>query len=97
MKQEENLPTLEKLGENIRSLNEKVAPKPKAAPQGYSLAMRMGVELISGAAVGGMLGFYIDKWLGTSPVVFILFFFLGSAGGFLTLIRTYNASNSEDK
>lgn len=87
MTEEEKLPSLENLGEDIRRMREHMAPKPKAAPQGIALAFRMGLELISGALVGGGCGYFLDKWLGTSPFLFILCFFLGCAGGFLTLYR----------
>jgi F0F1-type ATP synthase assembly protein I len=30
----------------------------------------------------------LDKWLGTSPILCIICFFLGAGGGFLTIYRT---------
>jgi ATP synthase protein I len=50
-------------------------------------AMRVGVELVSGVAVGSIFGYFLDRWLGTMPLFFILCFFLGSAAGFRNLIR----------
>jgi ATP synthase protein I len=88
MTKREKLPSLDALGEDIRKLHDKVAPKPNPAPKaGAALAMRVGVELASGALVGGASGYFLDKWLNTSPFLFICCFFLGSAGGFLTLVR----------
>ena len=62
-------------------------PVPPKKPEGIAAAMQMGAELLAGAFVGGISGFYMDSWLGTSPFLFILSFFLGCAGGFLTLMR----------
>lgn len=37
-------------------------------------AATVGMALVSGMIVGGVIGFLLDKWLGTSP--WLLFFFL---------------------
>lgn len=51
-------------------------------------AMRMSAELVAGVVVGGVIGWYLDKWLGNEkPWLFILFFLLGAASGMLNLIR----------
>lgn len=99
MTEREKLPSLEKLESDIRRFQDKSAPRPKSPPKGAALAARMGVELASGALVGGVSGYFLDKWLGTSPFLFILCFFLGSAGGFMTMTRTMESANdskSED-
>jgi ATP synthase protein I len=60
-------------------------------PQGPSTAgraMRASAELIGGIVAGGLIGWYLDKWLGTEkPVMFVLFFLLGAAAGILNVIR----------
>lgn len=50
-------------------------------------AMRISTELIGGVVVGAGLGWMLDKWLGTFPWLFILFFLLGSAAGMLNVVR----------
>lgn len=50
-------------------------------------AMRLGVELVAGVGVGSVFGFFVDKWLGTMPLFFILCFFLGAAAGFRNMLR----------
>lgn len=51
--------------------------------------LRLSSELIAGIVVGGLIGWYLDKWLGNEkPWLFILFFLLGAAAGMLNLIRT---------
>ena len=52
------------------------------------LAFRLVAELVAGLVVGGTIGWFLDKWLGTLPVMFLLFFGLGAAAGILNVIRT---------
>jgi len=58
-------------------------------------ALRFTVELVSGVAVGAFIGYFLDRWLGTFPWLFILFFFLGAAAGFRNLLR--EAGKNEEK
>ncbi|MDE1152638.1 MAG: AtpZ/AtpI family protein [Micavibrio sp.] len=51
-------------------------------------ALRAASELVAALIVGGFLGFWVDKWLGTMPLFLILFFFLGFAAGFMNIYRT---------
>lgn len=60
----------------------------------YGNAMRYGTELFAGAGVGGVLGYFIDRVAGTSPIFFILFFFIGFAAGVRNIIR--NVSKVEE-
>jgi len=53
-------------------------------------ALRFTVELLSGIAVGGALGYFLDRWLHTFPWIFILGFFIGAAAGFRNLVREAN-------
>jgi len=54
---------------------------------GFGLAMRVGIELVAGVAVGVGFGVVLDYWWGTSPWMLILFFFLGAAAGALNVYR----------
>lgn len=60
-------------------------------PQGPSTAgraMRASADLIGGIVAGGLIGWYLDAWLGTQkPIMFVLFFLLGAAAGILNVIR----------
>lgn len=57
------------------------------ASEGLGMAMRIGVELVAGVAVGAGIGYFLDRWLGTGPWLLILFFFLGAAGGMMNVYR----------
>ena len=52
------------------------------------LAFRLSTELVSGIVVGGVMGWSIDKWLGTQPWFLLIFFILGIAAGIINVIKT---------
>lgn len=53
-----------------------------------SIAMRLSTELVVASIVGAILGWYIDKWLNTKPIFFIIFLLLGVISGVKTAIST---------
>jgi ATP synthase protein I len=54
----------------------------------FGRAMQVSSELIGGVAVGALVGWGLDHWLGTSPWLFIAFFLLGTAAGMFNIVRT---------
>lgn len=46
------------------------------------------MDIIVALVVGVGLGLVLDRWLGTSPWLLIVFFFLGAAAGMLNVYRT---------
>ena len=71
-----------------------VDPVPGAAGQGpqgnWGFGFRAGVEVVSALVVGIAAGFLLDRWLGTWPWLFLLFFVLGSVAGVLNVYRLFN-------
>lgn len=67
------------------------APGGRAGLPGGSWGMgfRAGVEVVSALAVGVVLGLLADRWLGTWPWLFLLFFVMGSAAGVLNVYRLF--------
>ena len=55
-----------------------------------SQGMRIGLEFGSAVIIALIIGFYLDKWLSTSPLMLIIFLFLGFGSGFLNIYRTIN-------
>lgn len=51
------------------------------------MAFRIATELLAGLLVGGVIGWYLDAWLGTSPLMFLLFLALGAAAGTRNVFR----------
>jgi len=62
----------------------------------HNSASRLSVELLSGVLVGLAFGYFLDKWLDTKPIFFIIFFFLGVAGGVLNIYKLFRNSVDED-
>lgn len=60
----------------------------KARGSAMGTAFRISTELVAGLLVGGLIGWQLDKWLGTSPVLLLVFFLLGAAAGIMNVIRT---------
>lgn len=56
-------------------------------------AWRVGIELVVGVVVGGGIGWVFDSWLGTSPLMLIVFFLLGAAAGMYNVFRIARAMN----
>jgi|GEM_PF-1021020 Uncharacterized protein conserved in bacteria len=48
-------------------------------------ASTIGLHMVSGVLVGGLMGWLLDKWLGTAPWLFLVFMLLGIAAGFLNV------------
>ena len=59
-------------------------------------AYRMGLELVLAVAIGGAIGWYLDKWLETTPWLFVLFFFLGVAAGFRNVYKAAQKMGEHD-
>lgn len=99
MTKPDDIPSLNQLGQEIREFRGKTAQTSKQTPQsGPALGIRIGTEFMSVVFVGGVLGYYLDNWLSTSPFLFMLGMFLGFAGGVMTAMRTLKiAQIGEDK
>jgi len=46
------------------------------------LASTMGISMVLALVIGIIIGYYLDKWLKTSPVFFLIFMILGIIAGF---------------
>lgn len=57
----------------------------------FSLAMRLGAEMVAALGVAVAIGYGLDKLLHTSPWFMIAFVPIGAAAGILNLIRATDA------
>jgi len=55
----------------------------------------LGFILPAGAVAGYGLGWLIDDWLHTTPVVAIVMALLGAAGGFIEVLRILNRAEKD--
>lgn len=86
--------TPEELKEKIKEAQNRGKPAetgPKKGPEDTGAsgnAFRAATDLVAALVVGGFLGYWIDRWLGTKPFGMIVFFFLGFGAGFLNIYRS---------
>ncbi len=91
---ERNKPdSLRDLDDRLRRLRERegsggAKPEPgRGSSSGPGMAMRIGVELVAALLVGVGIGWGLDRLLGTSPWLLLVFFVLGSAAGMMNIYR----------
>ena len=70
---------------NIRT-NEQKKVGSNAASLGK--AVKISTELVAAVVVGSTLGFLLDSWFVTTPLLIVIFFFVGAAAGMLNVVRT---------
>jgi len=51
-------------------------------------ALKISTELVAAVVVGSIIGFLLDDWFDTKPVLTICFFFMGVAAGILNVFRS---------
>ena len=71
----------------IRQQEKRQHKKTQLPTDGMALAGRVTTELVAGVVVGTFIGWALDKWLGTTPTLMVVFFFIGSAAGMMNVWR----------
>jgi ATP synthase protein I len=75
---------LAKLSSRLKKAEAENAPPARTNEgKGWSL----GVEFVGGVLVGAGLGWWLDKWLGTKPWLFILLMLLGFGVGTMNAMK----------
>ena len=83
---------LESLDERLDRLRRAGAEKAtRAQGEASNRAGRLVVnQLIGGPVGGGIVGWLLDRWLGTAPWLMLGLMFVGFAGGFINVVRISN-------
>ena len=69
---------------------EKDRPGRSALPEGMAAIMgRVATELVAGVVVGAFIGWALDRWLDTSPLLMLVMFFMGAIAGMLNVWRVF--------
>ena len=53
----------------------------------FGEAFKMSTELVAAVAVGTIIGFILDNWFGTKPILIIVFFLFGAAAGIVNVFK----------
>ena len=61
--------------------------KPSGALELLSTAGTIGLQLVVSTFIGLAMGYFLDKWLGTSPWLLVIFLLLGIVAGFRDVYR----------
>jgi len=84
---------LDALDEKISASRQGQVPPEKQARVNANmlgLAYRLLVEILVGIAVGGFVGWWMDKVLDTKPIWMLVFLVLGMGAGLMNSVRTVN-------
>jgi ATP synthase protein I len=75
-----------------------VSPEPTKSSVGSLGALSaVGIAFVLAVIFGFGIGLLLDRWLGTSPIFVIVFFFFGVAAGIINVVRTVNAVTRDQK
>ena len=82
---------LDSLNERLRQAQHDEAVRTgrtqKPADRNEQLGNRVLSYLIGGLAGGALIGWVLDRWFGTSPLLLISLLILGTVGGFWNIIK----------
>jgi|SRR5688572_28064838 len=82
---------LDSLEERLKRLQvreaERTGQARKPADANEQLGQRVLSYLLGGLLGGTLIGWLLDRWLGTEPVLLILLMVLGTVGGFWSIIK----------
>ncbi len=68
---------------------------PEPGPEGqkpfspWGIGLRVGTELVSALMVALAIGWALDRWLGTKPILLAVFVLIGGAAGVLNVWRLF--------
>ena len=58
-------------------------------------ALKISTELVAAVVVGSTIGFILDNWFDTKPLLTICFFFMGVAAGILNVFKSAKKINKK--
>ena len=58
-------------------------------------ALKISTELVAAVVVGATIGFLLDNWFDTKPLLVICFFFIGVAAGILSVFKSAKKMHKE--
>jgi ATP synthase protein I len=77
---------------NVQNLKEKNQGTNAAS---LGKALKISTELVASVFVGTIIGFLLDSWFDTKPLLTICFFFMGVAAGMLNVFKSAKKMNKK--
>jgi ATP synthase protein I len=72
----------------VKQADKRLSDEQLKNAENMSNGMRAGAELVGAIIAGGFIGWLLDGWLGTKPLMLIIFLLLGIFTGFYNVWRT---------
>jgi ATP synthase protein I len=92
---------LDALGQQLAKAKARRAATPQAEGEAraaaFGRALRLATELVAGVAVGGFIGWALDRLFGSAPFLMVAFLILGAAAGIMNVVRSAKAMQAEVK
>ena len=63
----------------------------------FGKAFKISTELVAAVVVGSTIGFLLDSWFDTKPLLIICFFIMGVAAGILNVFKSAKKMNKNLK
>lgn len=78
------------IGARLEQVKARRAPQLDNAARGSAMgqAFKIAVELVVGVLFGGLIGWALDRYLGSRPWLMMVFLVLGFAAGMMNVVRT---------
>lgn len=74
-----------------KGADDAAAGGPGGLPGGaLRIGLRAGIEVVSALIAGAGIGWLLDRWLGSFPWLFLVFFVVGGAAGVLNVYRLFS-------
>lgn len=61
----------------------------------FNLAMELPFVMVGTIVVGGLVGFFVDRWLHTKPIFMLVFGAMGFVAGIREVLRRLPADNND--
>ena len=58
-------------------------------------ALKISTELVAAVVVGSTIGFLLDSWFDTKPLLIICFFIMGVAAGIINVFKSAKKMNKK--
>ena len=87
---------INQLKEKIEDIEKKKSNQSSSKKEsGAGFAFKISTELIAAVVVGTTIGFLLDNWFDTKPLLIICFFFMGVAAGIINVFRSAKRMNKK--